>query len=199
MRIGTKSVLFGAHCFFIHPFFVAVGWWIAWGFPWDPRLWAAFFLHDLGYLSCPNVEGPEGEEHVRLGAKIMGLLFGSSWADFTLRHSRYWAKKHGVNVSKLCYADKLAFVLTPGWLYLPMVRATGELAEYMAKSRDRQAGCDSFTAIERTQLESADPKVWLQGLQNYTRHWVEQHRNGNTDTWTVVRGDSAEKSWIGTE
>jgi hypothetical protein len=60
MRVGTKSVLFGAHCFFIHPFFVAFGWWIAWGFPWDPRLWAAFFLHDLGYLSCPNVEGPEG-------------------------------------------------------------------------------------------------------------------------------------------
>jgi hypothetical protein len=84
MRVGTKSVLFGAHCFFIHPFFVAVGWWIAWGFPWDPRLWAAFFLHDLGYLSCPNVEGPEGEEHVRLGAKIMGLLFGSYWAEFTL-------------------------------------------------------------------------------------------------------------------
>ena len=82
MRVGTKSVLFGAHCFFIHPFFVAVGWWIAWGFPWDPRLWAAFFLHDLGYLSCPNVEGPEGEEHVRLGAKIMGLLFGSYWAEF---------------------------------------------------------------------------------------------------------------------
>ncbi len=177
----------------------AVGWWIAWGIPWDPRFWAAFFLHDLGYLSCNDVEGPEGEEHVRLGAKIMGLLFGSSWADFTLRHSRYWAKKHGVTVSKLCYADKLAFVLTPGWPHLPMARATGELAEYMAKSRDRQAGCASFTAIERTQLESADPRVWLQGLQNYTQRWVEQHRNGNPDTWIVVRGDSAEESWIGTE
>ena len=104
-----------------------------------------------------------------------------------------------MNVSKLCYADKLAFVLTPGWLYLPMARATGELAEYMAKSRDRQAGGVSFTAIERTQLESTDPTVWLQGLQNYTRRWVEQHRNGNADTWTVVRADSAEESWIGTE
>ena len=27
MRVGTKSVLFGAHCFFIHSFFVAFGWW----------------------------------------------------------------------------------------------------------------------------------------------------------------------------
>ena len=120
MRVGTKSVLFGggggAHCFFIHPFFVAFGWWALGQFPWDPRLWAAFFLHDLGYLFTENMDGPEGEEHVHLGANIMGLLFGGWWADFTLRHSRYWAKRNGVSVSKLCYADKLAFAMTPGWL-----------------------------------------------------------------------------------
>jgi hypothetical protein len=140
-----------------------------------------------------------GEGHVHLGAKIMGLLVGSYWADFTLRHSRYWAKKHGVTVSKLCYADKLAFVLTPGWLYLLMARATGELAEYMAKSLDRQAGCDAFSETERGLLESGKPDLWLQGLQNYTRRWVEQHRNGGADNWTVVRGSSSERSWIGTE
>ena len=168
MRVGTKSVLFGAHCFFIHPFFVAFGWWALGQFPWDPRLWAAFFLHDLGYLFSPNMDGPEGEEHVHLGAKIMGLLFGDWWADFTLRHSRYWAKRNGVSVSKLCYADKLAFAMTPGWLYLPMARATGELAEYMAKSRDRQAGCAAFTETERIQLESGHPAQWLEGLQGYT-------------------------------
>jgi hypothetical protein len=199
MRVGTKSVLFGAHSFFIHPFFVAVGWWILYGFPWDLRLWAAFWFHDIGYLRSHDMDGDEGEGHVHLGAKIMGLLFGTYWADFTLRHSRYWAKKHGVTVSKLCYADKLAFVLTPGWLYLPMAGATGELAEYMAKSFDRQAGCDAFSETERAQLESGKPDLWLQGLQNYTRRWVEQHRNGGADTWTVVKSSSAERSWIGTE
>jgi hypothetical protein len=145
------------------------------------------------------MDGDEGGGHVHLGAKIMGLLFGGHWADLTLRHSRYWAKKHGVTVSKLCYADKLAFVLTPGWLYLPMARATGELAEYMAKSLDRQLGCAAFSVNERAHLESGKPDLWLKGLQNYTRRWVEQHRNGNADTWTVVRGSSAEGSWIGTE
>lgn len=199
MRVGTKSVLFGAHCFFIHPFFVAAGWWILNGFPCDIRLWAAFWLHDIGYLQSPNMDGDEGERHVHLGAKLMGLLFGSSWADFTLRHSRYWAKNHGVPVSKLCYADKLAFALTPGWLYLPMARATGELGEYMAKSRDRQAGSAAFSDIERIQLESGDPELWLQGLQNYTRRWVEQHRNGGVDTWTVVTASSAGGSLIRTE
>ena len=42
MRVGTKSVLFGAHCFFIHPFFVAVGWWIACGF--DNSTWPTLIL-----------------------------------------------------------------------------------------------------------------------------------------------------------
>ena len=186
MTVGSKSVLFGAHCFLIHGFFVARGWSMLWGFPWDPRLWAAFFVHDLGYLGSPNMDGREGEEHVHLGAKIMGLLFGDSWADFTLRHSRYWAKKHGVRVSRLCYADKLAFAITPGWLYLPMAGATGELAEYMEKSRDRQAGVAAFTERERTQLASGDPACWLEGLQSYTKRWVEEHQGGGADTWTVV-------------
>ena len=185
MRVGTKSILFGAHAFYVHPFFIAAGWRRLYGFPWDVRLWAAFFLHDLGYLGSPNMEGPEGEEHVQFGAKLMGLLFGGAWADFTLRHSRYWAKKHGVSVSKLCYADKLAFVLTPAWLYLPMTRATGELAEYMAKSRDRQAGCAKFSDAERAQLETGDPALWLQGLQSYTKRWVEAHSDGTADMWTI--------------
>src|SRR5260370_37355567 len=108
MRVGTKSVLFGAHCFFIHPFFVAFGWWALGQFPWDPRLWAAFFLHGLGYLFMPNMDGPDGEGHVHVGARIMGWLFGGWCADFTLRHSRYWAKRNGVRGSKASHPQKFA-------------------------------------------------------------------------------------------
>lgn len=75
MKIGTKSVLFGAHQFLIHPLFVAAAWWRLYGFPRDPRLWVAFFIHDLGYIGKPNMDGPEGEAHPELGARIMGELF----------------------------------------------------------------------------------------------------------------------------
>lgn len=75
MNVGTRSLLFGYHCFFLHPWFVALGWWKLYGFPWDPRLWVAFFVHDLGYWGKPNIDGPESESHVELGAKIMGRLF----------------------------------------------------------------------------------------------------------------------------
>ena len=75
MKVGTKSVLFGVHCFFLHPIFVAIAWTKLYGFPFDPRIWVAFFVHDLGYWGKPNMDGPEGETHVELGAKIMHFLF----------------------------------------------------------------------------------------------------------------------------
>ena len=94
MKIGTKSVLYGAHCLFIHPVFVFAAWWKLYGFPWDPRLWIAFFVHDLGYWGKPNMDGKEGETHVEWGAKVMHKLFdyksisiavstyeGAVWAD----------------------------------------------------------------------------------------------------------------------
>ncbi len=175
----------GAHCAVLHPWFLAVAWYKLYGFPWDVRLWASFCLHDIGYISKPNMDGCEGETHVELGARIMGLLFGESWAAFTAAHSRYWAKRNGRQFSRLCVADKLAFVLTPAWLYLPMTRATGELSEYMLRAKERQAGSEHFTDYESTRLNSADAREWLEGLKSYTRRWIEEHRNGGADNWTV--------------
>ena len=185
MTIGTRSVLYGAHCALLHPWFLAIAWYKLYGFPWDVRLWASFGLHDVGYISKPNMDGCEGETHVELGARIMGLLFGESWAAFTAAHSRYWAKRNGRQFSRLCVADKLAFVLTPAWLYLPMTRATGELSEYMLRAKERQAGSEYFTDYESARLNSSDAREWLEGLKSYTRRWIEEHRNGGADNWTV--------------
>lgn len=177
MSVGTRSVLFGVHAFWLHPFFTAEAWRRIYGFPWDVRLWVAFFVHDLGYWKAPNMDGPEGEAHVYVGARILRCLFGDAWGEFCLRHSRYWAKRHGCEISRLAAADKLAFVLTPWWLYLPMARATGELAEYMAVSQERQAGDHSFTESERMLLSSGSARLWLIGLHAYTRRWVEEHKD----------------------
>jgi hypothetical protein len=66
-------------------------------------------------------------------------IFGKEWADFCRYHSRFYARRDKVAVSRLCVAGKLAFCLTPRSLYLPMVSWTGELAEYMG-SRDKYKG-----------------------------------------------------------
>ena len=186
MRVGTKSILFGVHQFLLHPALLWEAWRRLYGVPLDPRLYVAFAVHDLGYIGRRNMDGFDSEKHVELGAKIMKTLFGPSWGEFCGCHSRYYARSRGLQVSRLCVADKLAFVLTPAWLYLTMGRATGGLDEYMDKSQERQAGSTAFSEQERGQIESGDAKLWLRGLQSYTRRWIEQHRNGGPDTWTAV-------------
>jgi hypothetical protein len=185
MRVGTKSVLFGAHQFLIHPWFVAAGWWKLYGFPWDPRLWAAFFVHDLGYLGKPNMDGSEGEAHVELGARIMGLLFGDGWANFARYHSRFYARRDGVPFSRLCVADKAAIYLTPAWLYLPMANWSGEISEYMQLAGTRYLIGEPYTKYETMQLRQAESqRVWFEGMTGYVRRWVKEHRDGRPDTWT---------------
>lgn len=195
MTMGTKSVLFGAHCFFLHPILVALAWTRLYGFARDWRLWLSFFVHDLGYLGKPNLDGAEGEEHVRLGATIMRWIGGQQWEEFTACHSRFWAKKHGLPCSRLCVADKLAFVLTPNWLYLPMVRWTGELREYMGTNRDQLADIAHLEPWEASCLRSSDELAFLEGLRSYTRRWVETHRELTTDDWTVARQRCAPAEW----
>jgi hypothetical protein len=176
MRVGTKSVLFGAHAFFLHPIAVFGAYWRLYGFPRDPRLLLAIAVHDLGYWGMDSVEGQGTEKHVELGGRSMDRLCGRRWGDFVRRHSRSWCELHGQRYSRLCVADKLAFVLTPAWLYLPMARASGELAEYVAATDGQQAD-GKFTEAELHLLRSGDAKLWLQGLKSYTRSWVERHRN----------------------
>lgn len=217
MRIGTKSVLFGAHCFFLHPWFVAAAWWKLYGFPIDPRLWVAFFVHDIGYLGKPNMDGPEGEQHVETGARIMTALFDGKprnggrpingepqdlsgwlvlasghwigkWGQFSLYHSRYYAKRNGRSVSRLCFADKLSFALTPRWLYLPAVTATGEINEYLKNAQKADSGHWKPTGD--------DKRVWHAQLCEYMRNWVEEHKDGAVDTWTDANRHAKTESGV---
>lgn len=143
MKVGTKSVLFGAHAFWLHPLFVAMGWHKLYGFSdvvcpssgvrtslLDPRLWLCFIVHDLGYIGKPNMDGAEGETHPFFGAELVGSLFGDRWCRFCLYHSRFLSRRCGVRPSLLCHADKASIWLTPSVLYLPMTRWSGELSEY---------------------------------------------------------------------
>ena len=188
LTIGTKSVLFGAHCFFLHPFFVARAWWKLYGFPYDPRLWFAFFLHDIGYWGKPNMDGPEGETHPELGARIMGRLFDRDrfgmgdearyyWHDFCLLHSRHYAKREGRPFSRLCVADKLVMSIEPSWLYLARVRRTGELVEYFDNARKHGRG----------EVSTASPEDWYRTLSAHLARWAYKHRDGQADDTTVVR------------
>lgn len=169
MKVGTKSILFGVHCFFIHPVFVAIAWIKLYGFPFDPRYWIAFFVHDLGYIGKPNMDGIEGETHVELGARIMGV-FGKEWEDFAKYHSRFYAKNDGAQYSKLCVADKYAFCVEPYFLYMPRAILSGEIYEYMGHPRNK-AFVGSF-------------RSWHKGVSEYMYAWVQEYKEPKVDTWT---------------
>lgn len=197
MKVGTKSVLFGAHCLFIHPWFVFAAWWKLYGFPFDPRLWVAFFVHDLGYFGKPNMDGVEGESHPEFGAKVMYKLFDYEfinqfgtkyhtkiWHDFCLYHSRFYAKKNGAQPSRLCIADKLAICLTPYWLYLPMVRMTGEINEYMKDSLRKEGNSPRKYTSMSLKLKLDSQKSWYLSVQEYLLKWIDEHKDGKEDMWT---------------
>lgn len=124
--VGTRSVLVGVHCPLIHPWFVALAWWRLYGFPVDPRLWVAFFTHDLGYWGKKDMDGDDGKSHPTLGADICAYLFDAwpherkplarllnrvfgimpyapprvnrvwTWRTFLLSHSRSMSKRLGL-------------------------------------------------------------------------------------------------------
>jgi hypothetical protein len=128
------------------------------------------------------MDGPEGETHVEWAANLMGRLFGQEWADLCLYHSRFYAKRDDKPFSRLCVADKLAFVLTPKVLYLPLVRLTGEIDEYMALAQARTENGESKYAS--MMVASDDQEKWYNDVKEYLRRWVEEHKDGRADTWT---------------
>lgn len=178
MRMGTKSLLFGYHCFFIHPFIIAYSWYKLYGFPWDIRLWFCFFLHDIGYLNKKFMDDEVAETHPEVGAKIVGKLFGKEWYYFCLLHSRFYAKKLNLNYSKLCVADKAVIYITPQKLVIFLYKLTGEYKEYMKLSIEGKY----------KQMNIADPNIikWDNNVRNYIKAWVKEHKELKADTWTKI-------------
>jgi hypothetical protein len=173
MKIGTRSLLYGAHQFLIHPVCVAIAWRRLYG-TW-PKWWEAIciLVHDWGYWGCPNMDGTEGQEHPEKGAWIAGKFIvrrmgasvelGHQALMFCRGHSRHFARLHGYDISPLMAADKLGAVLPPWWVYLPMARATGELAEYRAEA-DRYWQ-ETGKGIPGT----ASDREWYRWLKSYMR------------------------------
>ena len=165
MKIGTKSILFGVHQFILHPIFTALAWWKLYGFPCDPRLWVAFFVHDLGYWGKPDMDGPAGESHPILGSRIMSV-FGRNWRGFVLYHSGYYAEQHHKKISRLCVADKYAIVLVPTWLYVFLGRLSGELYEYQYQIK----------YIRQRSFHILTDREWFESVKVSVGKWVEEKK-----------------------
>lgn len=206
--VGTRSVLWGAHQFLIHPLFVALAWWRLWGWATvkdphvgavslrDPLLWVAFFVHDLGYVGKPNMDGTEGEEHPEWGARFLSGLVtddqadeppaaAAGWYRFVKYHSRFLSRRDSMPYSKLCVADKLAVALEPWWLYLPRVIASGELWEYLRHHNASAAGTGKYAGDGPGRRVAATSwRAWHRLMVAHCRRWALEHKGGKQDGWT---------------
>jgi hypothetical protein len=202
MKTGTKSILFGAHCFFLHPFFVWKAWIKLFGKPNFPTI-ISFFVHDLGYWSLDKMDDEKGEMHPYFGANLMHKLFDKNiktcgiencsmckfridqnkyWFNFTLYHSRFLAKKNDEQFSKLCVADKLSICLTPSWLYIPMATLSGEINEYMKDFEKSNYTDNNKGIITKRKFDSKFE--WHKSVKKYVFAWVEEHKDMKKDEWT---------------
>lgn len=203
MKLGTKSLLFGAHQFLLHPIFVYAAWAKLYGWTLDPVVITSFIVHDWGYWGKENMDGEDGKEHPRLGAKIMHWLFDDhnylsvcpyhydqpchkskdwycrcfKWHDFSLYHSRSIAKQDEVKPSKLCAADKLASALMPWWIYVPLTTLTGEIKEYMQYGKSSKVGGNIDTLVHHA-LHSDSKRWWCWGMQQFMRNWANSNVEG---------------------
>ena len=115
MTEGTKSYLFGAHQFLIHPLIVIVAWKKHHGRM--PRLWelVCIFLHDIGHIGKQYLSDVEEKrKHWILGARIGQKLFGYPAYALIAGHST----ASGLPRSKLFWADKFSWVICPMWWIL---------------------------------------------------------------------------------
>lgn len=152
MRAGSKTLLFGTHNFIIHPIFVFIAWIIRYRSLPDLSEFIAICLHDVGLWGLPNLDGEEGEMHPqRIGNWLRcismkfsdGTVIATRWqnifekaAQIVYGHSRFYAMKYDLKLSKLFQADKLAVGLYPSWLYIFLGTLSGEIDEYMIKAEN---------------------------------------------------------------
>lgn len=180
MNVGTKSILFGVHAFWWHPFTVAMAWRKLYG-KWPDRYqWVAIFCHDLGYWGCPNMDGAEGRKHPERGATIVWKLVlkfdkwrGNDWIGsignaldayhLCLGHSREYAKLQNVEPSKLCWADKFCCFYDPTWFYLLRAHLSGEIYEFRANAIGHIPETFSYTDWYRWYRLKI---LWLPEIQN---------------------------------
>ena len=163
-----------------------------------PKYWLSlilcFIVHDWGYFGLSEMDGPEGDKHPVFGAQIAHLCLDqdktmdstklksdlesiSKWYYFCICHSRFYAKKLGLQPSKLCMADKLCIVYYPDWLYLLLGNLSGEIKEYMADAKlNGKYG--------HMKSEYFTQRQWLASTKAYMMDYALIHQHGLPDIIT---------------
>jgi len=185
MRVGTKSLLWGVHAFWLHPIYVGRAWralFVKWP---TFNQWVCIAAHDIGYWGCKNLDGPEGKLHPEAGARIASWLIyrieryvrSNLQAFFIARdaytfaacHSSSYAAQIGLAPSPLYYADKASVLYEARWLYLLRAKASGEIWEYIQVALASKVWSDEFREYFERQPRKVQSRLWFNWYREKTR------------------------------
>lgn len=154
MRPALRSYLMGMHNPILHSASVIIAWIkLYYKLPSFKELICIIF-HDIGYVQQTSINGND-DKHPELGAQLCGL-FGQKYYLLCIGHSRGYADKLGIPLSKLGYADKASILVYPDWFFKIMITIGGEADEYHRTTTTRKWGYP----VEVKRIK-ADYERWL--------------------------------------
>jgi hypothetical protein len=165
MKIGTKSLLFGGHQFILHPAFVFVAWIRLYKSLPNWKETICIVIHDWGYWGKPNMDGAEGEQHPIWAGAWAEKHLGPQYLELCRYHSRFLARQHDCEVSKLCLADKYGVALMPIWLWVLLCMATGEINEYMSDAK--------YEINKPARARYSSPQEWFKSYKKICQKWID--------------------------
>ena len=154
--MGTRSLLIGAH-WPLHNLMVVAAWRYLYG-SWPTwRELVAIGLHDLGYLGCREMDGPDGTMHPEAGARLADRMLGREYGDLIRGHSKGYAETIGVPLSRLYGPDKCSHAFESVRCYVLRTRLTGEIRQYRATTH----GC-----APRNDAPAVTDHEWFRVVRN---------------------------------
>lgn len=136
---GLQTLLIGIHNPILHGFLVFLAWKKIYHKCPSFKETICILLHDIGYIKEKNPQNND-DRHPEIGARLCGSLFGLDYQILCLAHSRVYAERLGVPLSRLGYADKYSVLLIPDFLYNVLLHIGGDVAEYHATTKTKKWG-----------------------------------------------------------
>lgn len=155
MRTAQRSYLIGMHNPLVHSIAVLMAWIKIYRQLPILKEGLCIVFHNIGYLSQTSIDGMDNH-HPEFGARMCGLM-GRDFFNLCIAHSRDYAMRFNLPLSKLGCADKGSVLMYPDWLFKRLIMLGGEAQEYHKTTKTRKWG---FPVDVR--LIKADYRRWME-------------------------------------
>lgn len=169
MKEGLRSYVIGMHNPMLHGTLVTLAWIRLYHKLPSLREFICILFHDIGYVKQDSFDDKE-DCHPIFGAQLCGALFGKKYYNLCIAHSRQYAEKLDLKLSKLAYADKYSLLLYPNWLFQRLVYVGGEAQQYHRTTKTRKWGFPL-----QVELIKADYNKWMKE----NRHSINVAKKNN--------------------